>query len=102
MPSHSKYVRWSRLHPRLMTMMGQKLVSPVFAKWRWNPCKYATKPFLERDEVILKQNSVYRIDVYPSGLDARMSVMIEVAAVVMGLVSAGIFVAHAVDAYRAQ
>jgi len=45
-----------------MTMMGQKLVTPVFAKWRWNPCKYATKPFLERDEVILKQNSVYRID----------------------------------------
>jgi len=82
--------------------MGQKLVSPVFAKWRWNPCKYATKPFWERDEVILKQISVYRIDVYPSGLDARTSVMIEVAAVVMGLVSAGIFVAHAVDAYRAH
>jgi len=82
--------------------MGQKLVTSVFAKWRWNLLNYATKPFLERDEVILKQNSVYRIDVYPSGLDARTSVMIEVAAVVMGLVSAGIFVAHAVDAYRAH
>jgi len=31
-----------------------------------------------------------------------MSVMVEVAAVLMGLVSAGIFVAHAVDAYYAQ
>ena len=102
MPSYSKYVRWSRLHPRLVTMMGQKLVTPVFAKWRWNPFKYATKPFLERDEVILKQISVYRLVMYPSGLDARTSAMIEVAAVVMGLVSAGIFVAHAVDAYRAH
>jgi hypothetical protein len=31
-----------------------------------------------------------------------MSAMIELAAVVMGLISAGIFVAHAVDAYRAH
>ena len=85
-----------------MTIMGQKLVTSVFAKWRWNPLKYATKPFLERDEVILKQISVYRLVMYPCGLDARTSVMIEVAAVVMGLVSAGIFVAHAVDAYRAH
>jgi hypothetical protein len=85
-----------------VTVVGQKLVSPVFAKWRWNPVHQATKPFLERDEVILKQISVYRFDMYPCGLDARTSAMIEVAAVVMGLVSAGIFVAHAVDAYRAQ
>jgi hypothetical protein len=54
------------------------------------------------DEVILKQISVYRFNLYLCGLDARTSPMIEVAAVVMGLVSAGIFVAHAVDAYRAQ
>ena len=102
MPSHSKYVRWSRLHPRLVTKMGQKLVSPVFAKWRWNPVHQATKPFLGCDEVILKQISAYRFVLYPCGLDPRTSVMIEFAAVVMGLVSAGIFVAHAVDAYRAQ
>jgi hypothetical protein len=31
-----------------------------------------------------------------------MSVMVELTAVVLGLFSAGIFVAHAVDAYRAQ
>jgi hypothetical protein len=102
MPSLSKYVRWSRLHPRLVTVMGQKLVTSVFAKWRWNSLKLATKPFWERDEVTLKQISVYRLDLYSCGLNARKSAMIEVAAVVMGLVSAGIFVAHAVDAYRAQ
>jgi hypothetical protein len=31
-----------------------------------------------------------------------MSAMVEIAAVLMGLFSAGIFVAHAVDAYQAQ
>jgi hypothetical protein len=31
-----------------------------------------------------------------------MSTMIELATVLMGLFSAGIFVAHAVDAYQAQ
>jgi len=39
MPSHSKYVRWSRLHPLLVTIMGQKPVTSVFTKWRWNPFK---------------------------------------------------------------
>ena len=34
------------------------------------------------------------------GLGVRMKAMVELAAVVMGLVSAGIFVAHAVDAYQ--
>jgi hypothetical protein len=31
-----------------------------------------------------------------------MRAMIEIAAILMGLFSAGIFVAHAVDAYQAQ
>jgi hypothetical protein len=31
-----------------------------------------------------------------------MRTMIEIAAVLMGLFSAGIFVAHAIDAYQAQ
>jgi hypothetical protein len=31
-----------------------------------------------------------------------MRAMIEIAAVLMGLFSAGIFVAHAIDAYQAQ
>jgi hypothetical protein len=45
-----------------------------------------------------------RIDrnVISCGLGARTSAMVELAAVVMGLISAGIFVAHAVDAYQAR
>ena len=78
------------------------LVTPVFANRRRNPVKSATKPFSGRDEIILKQTRVYRTVVYPRGLGVRMSAMIEVAAVLMGLFSVGIFVAHAVDAYQAH
>jgi hypothetical protein len=36
------------------------------------------------------------------GLGVRMRTMVELAALLMGLFSAAIFVAHAVDAYHAQ
>jgi hypothetical protein len=64
--------------------------------------KSATKPFSRRDEIILKQTGVYRSGSHQCGPGVRVSVMIEVAAVLMGLFSVGIFVAHAVDAYQAH
>jgi hypothetical protein len=62
----------------------------------------ATKPFSGRDEIILKHNGVYRSECIGAGLVYWMRAMIELAAVLMGLFSAGIFVAHAIDAYQAQ
>jgi hypothetical protein len=62
----------------------------------------ATKPFSGRDEIILKQTGAYQSAIRQCGLGVRMSAMVEFAALLMGLFSAAIFVAHAIDAYQAQ
>jgi hypothetical protein len=62
----------------------------------------ATKPFWSRDEIVLKQANAYSSERSQCGLGVRMRTMVELAALLMGLVAAGIFVAHAVDAYHAQ
>jgi hypothetical protein len=61
------------------------------------------------DETILKgrrnrpeTNQWLSIGIGQCGPSVGMSAMVEIAAVLMGLFSACIFVAHAVDAYQAQ
>jgi hypothetical protein len=69
---------------------------PVIASAAWIASPRGTKPFCGIFEAILKQASA--IDV-PS-LSVRVRKMIEVVTVVLGVFCVGIFLAHAVDAYR--
>jgi hypothetical protein len=59
-----------------------------------------TKPFFEVDETILKPKTF----IWGAGQRQAFKVcsMIELVIVVIALFSAGIFVAHAVDAYQAH
>ena len=61
-----------------------------------------TKPFSGPDEIILKPTSPYLSICKECGLGVRVSAMVEVAAILIGIFSVGIFLAHAVDAYHAQ
>jgi hypothetical protein len=78
--------------------LNKKRVTWEPSHWR-NP---ATKPFSRHDEIILKPTNLYRGEAsLVCGLGVRIGSMFE-AAILLGLFSAGIFVAHAVEAYHAQ
>jgi hypothetical protein len=60
----------------------------------------ATKPFLRLDETILKRSAFIRRQKHKkAGLALRTSPMIEAVALLALLMSASIFLAHAVEAY---
>jgi hypothetical protein len=61
----------------------------------------ATKPFPRTDETILKPTDLYQWAGWVS-VSVRIGPMLEAAAAVLVLLSAGIFLAHAVDAYQAR
>ena len=59
------------------------------------PAPMGTKPFRQTDEAILKQAQAIKRLCQCNGVRK----MIEVVTIVLGLFCAGIFIAHAVDAY---
>ena len=61
----------------------------------WPP---ANETILPADEVVVKQRPIIRCFTVR---EIRVRQMIEAVAAILGLFSAGVFVAHAVDAYRA-
>jgi hypothetical protein len=60
------------------------------------------KPFSWVHEIILKPKERHQVILVRVGFCARVSAMIEVATVFIGLFSATIFLAHAFDAYQAH
>jgi hypothetical protein len=60
----------------------------------------AEKPFFRPDEAVVKQSPI-TTNSFRSTV-VRVRSMIEAVIAILGLFSAGLFVVHAVDAYRAQ
>lgn len=63
------------------------------------------KPFSRDDEIILKPTtplSSYQTSMTSACGSVRMNPMVEAVAALLVLFSAGIFLAHVVDAYHAQ
>jgi len=59
------------------------------------------KPFSGSDETILKQSPTINVAADGRCYGARSKTMTEAIVVVLALFSASVFVAHALDAYRA-
>jgi hypothetical protein len=72
------------------------VVSRLIAATAWLASPLGTKPSCRINEAILKQASAIRRACSVS----RVREMIEAVTVVLGLLCVGIFLAHAIDAYR--